>query len=246
MEGELEANDSVDYEAGREDEMSARALKTAVLSSLLSTSLLCAADFSNYRGFVFGADVAAVAKQAGRKATDVTLVQQRPAMIQELDWEPRYAFISDPLKADPIKDGVLCFFDGKLYRIVITYDRYRVEGMTADDLVAAISRTYGTAARPKAEIAYHSNYSEVAKVVARWENAEYSYDLIRTGDESSFALILYSKERDAMAQTSIVEAKRLDILDEPQRVIDEQKKRAEADRLSLEKTRATNMPNFRP
>lgn len=221
--------------------------RAAMLGSLLSTSILCAADFSNYRGFVFGADVATVTKQTEQKPSDAKLIYARPTVIQELEWQPRYTLTTKSVSTvDPIKDGLLYFFGGKLYRIIVNYDRYKIEGMTAEDLVQAISRTYGPATKPNAEIAYHSNYGELAKVIARWENAEYAYDLIPTGDESSFALVLYSKEQDAMARASIIEAKRLDVLEAPQRALDQEKKRAEADRLALEKSRATNLPNFRP
>lgn len=230
--------------------MSVRLLKAAILGSLLS-SFLCATDFSNYRGFVFGADIATVAKQAGQKPTDAKAVYTRPTVIQELEWQPRYTLATDlsksgPPAIDPIKEGVLCFLDGKLYRIVITYDRYRIEGMTADDVVQAISQTYGPATTPIAEIPYHSNYAEAAKVLARWENAQFAYDLIRTWDDSSFVLVLYSKEQDALARASIIEAKRLEVLEAPQRALDEEKKRVDMDRLALEKIRATNLPNFRP
>jgi hypothetical protein len=145
-----------------------------------------------------------------------------------------------------VKDGLLSFFNGELFRIVVTYDRYKVEGMTAEDMIQAISTTYGTATRPTAEIAYHSNYGEVATVVARWENAENSYDLIRTGDRSSFAMVLYSKRLDALAQAAIVESARLDAQEAPQREVDKQKKREEDERLVLEKARSVNKPNFRP
>jgi hypothetical protein len=34
------------------------------------------------------------------------------------------------------------FHNGELFRIVVTYDRYKVEGMTASDMIQAISMTY--------------------------------------------------------------------------------------------------------
>ena len=63
--------------------------------------------------------------------------------------------------------------------------------------------------------------------------SEYSYDLVRTGDRASFALILYSKQLEALAQASIVEAARLDAEEAPQRELDKQKKRDDDDRLAL-------------
>ena len=223
----------------------ARTGTLGILASLLGTSLISAADLSSYRGLKLGMSLASAAKQAGTTPAEARLVHQRPAVIQEMNWELRSAAQADP-KTDPAKDGVLYFFNGELFRIVVTYDRYKVEGMTADDMVQAISATYGTPARPTAEIPYHSNYGEVATVVARWQDSESSYDLVHTGDKASFAMVLYSKRLDALARAAMVESARLDAQEAPQREIAKQKKRDEDDRLALEKARSVNRPNFRP
>jgi hypothetical protein len=217
----------------------------AILCGLLGTSLLPAADLSSYRGLKLGMSLAAAAKQAGSQPSDAKLLHQRPAVIQEMTWELRSP-IQTNAKPDPVKDGVLSFYNGELSRIIVTYDRYKVEGMTADDMVQAISVTYGTATKPAAEIPFHSNYAEVATVLARWEDSESSYDLVRTGDRSSFAMVLYSKRLDALARTAIVESARLDAQEAPQREIDKQSKRDADERLVLEKARSVNKPNFRP
>ena len=216
----------------------------ALLCGLVGTSMLSAADLSSYRGLKLGMSLAAASKLAGSRPADARIVQKRPAMIQEMNWELRTAQANP--KPDPVKDGLLSFYNGELFRIIVTYDRYKVEGMSADDMIRAISASYGPATMPTAEIAYHSNYSEVAPVLARWEDSEYSYDLVRTGDRSSFALILYSKRLEALALKSIVEAARLDADEAPQRELDKQKKRDDDDRLALDKARAVNQPNFRP
>ena len=205
-----------------------------------------AADFSSYRGLQFGMSVSAAAKQLGASADAPKVLHQHPSLIQEMDWRVPLSVGQDPAKSDPVKDLLLCFLDGQLFRIVVTYDRYRVEGMTADDIVAAISLTYGTPAKPTAEIAYHSIYGESTPVVARWEDAGYSYNLIRSGDRSSFAMILSSKRLEALAQTAIAEAVRLETEDAPRRDLERQKKKDADERLMLEKARSVNMPNFLP
>ncbi len=217
-----------------------------ILYTVLGTSLLCAADFSNYRGFQFGMSLAAAEKQTGAEPSDVKMVHQRPAVIQELEWQPRYGPLTDPLKGDPVKEGLLSFMDGSLFRIVVTYDRYKIEGLTTDDMIGAISATYGPAVKPAAEIAYHSYYGDTAPVLARWEDADYSYNLVRTGDRSSFAMILLSKKLDALAEAAIIEAVRLDAQEAPQRELDKQKKQAAEDQVALDKARSANKPNFRP
>jgi hypothetical protein len=113
-------------------------------------------------------------------------------------------------------------------------------------MIDGISATYGKASTPAVQIAYRSIYGETAAVLARWEDPEYSYDLIRTGDRSSFALVLYSKRLDALAQAATVEAVRLDVQEAPQRELDRQKKQNEDEQLVLVKARLANKLNFRP
>jgi hypothetical protein len=215
------------------------------MCAVLGGSLLGAEDLSTYRGLQFGMNLAAAAKQASMKPSEARVVHQRPAVIQELQWLPRNSSGS-PFQADPVKEGLLCFYNGELFRIVVTYDRYRVEGMTASDMIQAISATYGIATRPAAQIPYHSIYGEVAEVVARWEDNEYSYNLVESGDRSSFALILYSKRLQTLAEAAIVEAVRLDAQEAPQREVELQQKKEKESHLLLERARSVNKPNFRP
>ncbi len=221
-----------------------------ILCSGLGTPMLHAADFASYRGLKFGMDLTAAAAQSGTKVADARTAHQRPALIQELDWRPRPIVTlnskDDAVSVDPVKEGLLSFYNGQLFRIVVTYDRYRVEGMTAQDMIEGISTAYGTPTKPAVEIPYHSNYGEVAIVLARWEDPEYSYNLVRTGDRASFSLVLYSKRLDALAQTAIVQAVRQEALDAPQRAIEKQKQRDDDESQLLEKARSTNKPNFQP
>ena len=220
-------------------------LAIPLLFAVLGTPMVRAADFSSYCGIQFGMDLSSAAEQAGTSPTAARTVHQRPAVIQELDYKSRS--LSEALaEADPVRDAVLWFFNGELFRIVVTYDRFKTEGMTAEDMIQAVSTTYGTATRPATDIAYHSIYGEVAPVIARWEDSQYAYNLVRSGDQTSFALILYSKRLDALAQAAITEAVRLDAQEAPQRAIEEQKRRDDEQRLSLEKARSVNKANFRP
>jgi len=217
-----------------------------ILSAVLATSMLSAGELSSYRGFTFGMKLSDAARQAGMNPSEAIVVHRHPALIQELDWRPRSLMLTNPPKADPVEDGRLYFYNEELFRIVVTYDRYKVEGMTAEDMIEAISLTYGAATRPATEIGYHSNYAETAEVLARWEDQEYSYNLVQTGNRSSFAMVLYSKRADALAQAASVEAVQLEAQEAPQREIEKQKKRVDDERSVLDKARSANKPNFRP
>jgi hypothetical protein len=222
-----------------------RSLTIPLLCATLGTCLLPAADFSSYRGFQFGMNLSRAAEQAGMKPSEARLQDQRPVLIQVLDFQPNL-FNSAVAKDDPVSEITLSFSNGELFRMAVVYDRYKVDGMTAEDMIQALSKTYGTAARPKAEIAFHSYYGDTAPVIARWEDSEYSYNLIRAEDRSTFGLVLYSKALDAQAQTGMIEAARLDALEAPQREAERVKKQAEENQAEQEKSRLANKASFRP
>ncbi len=225
----------------------ARIVSIGILVRLLGASALSAADLSSYRGLQIGMNLAAAAKQAGTNPGDARLIYKRPALIQEMDWHPRPPVVlSDPFRTDSVQEAQLSFYNGDLFRIVVDYDRYKVEGMSPADMIAGISAIYGTATAPTADIAYHSVYGETAAVLARWEDPSYSWNLVRTGDRSSFALVIFSKRMDPLAQAASVEAIRLDAQEEPQRELALQKQRDDDEQIALEKARSLNKSTFRP
>jgi len=120
--------------------------------------------------------------------------------------------------------------------------------LTAEDLIEAISATYGKADKAATEIILPSSYgdNETLKVLARWENLEYSFNLVRFSNQPSFTLVALSKRLDALARTAVIEAVRLDAQEAPQREIELQKKQDEGNRLQQEKARLANKPGFRP
>ena len=210
------------------------------------TTLLAAADWSSYRGFRFGSSLEAAAATAATKSSEARLTHTRPARIEELDWRIPITNQPSARDADTVREGLLRFYDGELFQIVSTYDPEHIEGMTDSDMIEAISKSYGVATQPRVEIPYHSIYSESAKVLARWENADCSYDLIRTGNQMGFAMVLSSKRADRLAQRAIAESSRLDILEAPAKAVALEKKIAADTLSSLEKARITNKPKFKP
>jgi hypothetical protein len=218
----------------------------SLIAILFCASLLGAADFSTYRSFQLGMGLPEAAKQADRKSSDATTLYQRPALIQEMNWAPRTSALSGTAKPDPVQECLLRFYNGRLFQIVVSYDRYKIEGMTAEDLIETISTVYGMPARPSAEIAYHSLFGETAPVLARWEDSQYSYNLVPSRAQSSFALVLWSKKLYPLAQGAMVEAARLNAEEAPRKEIENSKKKEDDARLLLEKARAVNKPNFQP
>ncbi len=224
---------------------SARTLIISTSCVLLSATLLCAADLSTYREFQFGANVLAVLKQTGMNPSDAKVVRQRPAVIQELVWNPRNSSGTAP-GADPVKQVLLSFYNGELFQMVVNYDRYKTDGLTPEDMIEAISANYGTATKPDAEIAFPSIFNESVKVIARWEDAQYSFNLVRSSYQPIFGMVAFSKRLDALARTAIIEATRLDELEAPQREAARLKKQEEETRTQQQRARLGNKPSFRP
>ncbi len=228
--------------------ITARSLAVSIFCAVFSTPLIYAQDFSRYREFQFGMNLLAVAKQADVNPSDAKMIHQRPAMIQELEWRLRHSLAASP-QADPVKEILFSFYNGELFRMVISYDRDRTEGLTDEDMVEAISASYGPASRPVAKIILFSSshiYNEREKVTARWEDSQYSFNLFRSAYQPVFGMVVFSKQLDALAQLAIVEAIRLDEKEAPQREIARQKKEAEENRAAQEKVRPVNKANFRP
>ena len=205
-----------------------------------------AQDLSRYREFQFGMNLPAIAKQVGLEPSEAKVIHRRPALIQELNWQPQVSLTSS--QADPVRAIFFSFYNGELFRIVVNYDRYKTEGLTTEDVVEAISAKYGTATKPVAEVIFSSSqvYNDSEVVIARWEDSQYSFNLFRSSYQPTFGMVGFSKRLDALARAAIAEAIRLDEQEAPQREIDRQKKQDDVNRAAQEKARLANRPNFRP
>jgi hypothetical protein len=224
-----------------------RNLISYLCCAMLWTTLAHAQDFSRYREFQLGMNLAATAKQAHLELSEAKVLHQRPALIQELEWRPHFALISIP-EADPLKEVLFSFYNGELFRMMIVYDHNKTEGMTVEDMIDAISANYGSASRPVKQVLLFPSfeiYNDNEKVIACWEDSQNSFNLFRSSAQPAFGMLAYSKRLDTLARSAITEANRLDKLEAPKREIDSQKKEAAEERAAQEKARPVSKANFR-
>lgn len=203
---------------------------------------LLGSDLSTYRGFRLGAGVNAAVKHSGMDPSEVTVLHKRPALIQEMNWRPsRYAGTSG--EKDPVDQIEFSFIDGQLFRIVVDYDSQKIVGLTTDDLIDGIAAQYGAAAKPGGTMALTSQYSdEAAQVLARWEDADYSFNLVQRPYSPSLKLVIFSKVLSARAEVAISEGVRLDKKEAPGLLkLEEEKAKTDLDR-----NRLVNKARFRP
>jgi hypothetical protein len=212
------------------------------LALLFLSRLLSGADLSTYRGFQFGMTLNSAVQHSGMDPSEVTLLHQRPARIEELAWIPE-RFSGAGGEMDPVKQVLFSFYNGQLFRLVVDYDADRTKGMSVQDLIEAISAQYGAATRPVAEALLPSrSFSKTVTVVVCWENADYSFSLVQSPYGSGYGLIAFCKRLDGMAQEAIAYGKHLDDQERPQRQkIDKQNVQDK-----LENVRLANRMHFRP
>lgn len=231
-----------------------RTIIIALLGIAFAAPLLYAQDLAIYREFRLGASLPVVAKQLRLNPADAKTLYQRPALIQELEWQAVYL---DPKRtADSVRSILFSFYNGALFRLLVTYDRERTEGLNAEDIIEAISAKYGVATKPEAELTIVTTHLPLdgekisternEKVIARWEDAQYSYNLMQSYPSAPFSLAIYAKRLEALAQTAVTEAQRLDKQEAPQRESARQAAAETAAAAKQAEARRANKPPFRP
>jgi hypothetical protein len=237
-----------------------RNIVVALSLILLSAPMISGQDLSKYRTFSLGTSLAELSKQVGPYSHYTTLIHQRPAAIQELTFWTLHSSRSR-VGVYPVSQILFSFYNGELYRIVVTYDRGDTEGLTDDDMVQAVSARYGTATRLYPEINFlPTNYLDGStdkvipffltsdpnrsadRVIARWEDSQNSVNLFRSTSRNSFGLAISSRRLDAQAEAAIFEFEKLEKREAPEVAIDRQEKEGD----ELEVARQINLKTFRP
>ncbi len=220
-----------------------------VLSSVLaSTLLLHGADLvtrnppSGYRTFQLGSSVAEVAKQTGNASSDAKVISTRPERVEELNWRS-----SPSPTPDSVQKILFSFYNGALFQMTITYDPSRTGGLTDADLTDALGAVYGPGSPPAAkEIAFNSGYSNTVRAITQWGDPQSRMTLVGMPYGGGFGLIVSSTRDEALAQTALLESKRLDQLEAPQKELDLRAKQVADAEAKDEKSRLANKPEFRP
>jgi hypothetical protein len=210
---------------------------------LLSISQVHAQDLSTYRNFSFGMTVADLCKQIDQNPATAAVLHEQPALIQELTFWPPQPY-SSLRPAEPLEQILFSFYDGSLYRMLMTYDTSATKGLTDEDMIRVVSAKYGTATRPDTVVSFPMNpsYKTSEKVLARWEDSQYSLNLFRSSGGDTFAIVMFKKQLDAQAGVSIAESVKREHEEAPQK----EASRVQKDAADLELERQKNIKTLRP
>jgi len=210
---------------------------------ILVAPLLRAQDLSKYRHFTLGMNLTNLLERTDQNLADVKTIHGRPALIQELTWWPPNV-PGTSVRSDGVAQILFSFYNGELYKISVTYDRSSTEGLTEADMVKSVSVKYGPAriVAPEVDSVADGRYDSKQKPVASWEDAQYSFSLVRSSYNDVLGLVAFSKRANAQAELAIAEAVTLDEQEGPKREAERQKKQMD----DLEVARQKNQKSFRP
>lgn len=228
-----------------------RVLAITALCVALPGHSLFAQDLSRYRTYPLGSSLASIVKLSGARTNDLKTLHERPAMIQELEWLAPFV-LSGAKQPDPVRDVKFTFYNDQLFRIVVSYDRNRMEGLTNDDVIESLSATYGVPVLSSARTSARNSRDAAAQVpaettvIAQWEDPASSVTLVRGTYSLEFRLVVISRSLHTQAQAAIAEALRLDVREAPQREMDQRTKAVADARTAQEKARVVNKAAFKP
>lgn len=223
-----------------------RVVCLAVFVWLLCGTTIVAQSLPQYRQFVLGSSVASIVEQTGADPSTLRTVHQRPAVMTELEWRPRFQ-PSGGSTTDPVELMVFRFYDDQLFMIAVDYDRRRTEGMTPRDMIDAISLTYGV---PQlASRVLGSNPGDLAAPApahAIWVGAAHSIALTRIAYPESYRLVITHTQLERLARAGNAEAVQLDAAEAPERELARQRQIAAKAAAELEKAKTNNKAGFKP
>jgi hypothetical protein len=215
---------------------------------VLAVSTLSSAELTRYREFTLGSSLPSVTAVTKTAERDLKTIHSRPAMLQQLEWRPRYMTGAPVPGRDSIDRVVFEFVDNQLFKMSISYARDRTNGLTNADMVDSLIAVYGAPSSPsKQPVSPGSDYSsEGTVVIAEWRQADATVALRHASYGEAFALVITSLSLDAIARKAQATAVILDEREAPAREAAQEKKRADDVRRADELARSANKKVFQP
>ena len=213
---------------------------------MLAVWTVSATELSRYREFELGSSVATVTAVTLTAERDLKTLHSRPALLQEVTWQPRYMTGAPVADRNSIGEMVFSFVDDRLFKMTVVYERGRTTGLTNADMIAALTELYGAPTAPAAPPRAAADPLDTAAVIAEWRQEDTQMGLRRGRYNESFSLVITSISLDAIARKAQASALVMDVREAPAREAALVKKRADEQRLVEEQTRTANKKVFTP
>lgn len=220
-----------------------RGVALSALGVVVAICTVSAAELSRYREFDLGSSVEAVTAVTRTAERDLKTIHSRPALLQEVAWQPRYMSGAPVADRGSINEIVFSFVDDQLFRMTVVYDRSRTSGLTNADMIASLTDMYGAATSPTKASA---DTALGITVLAEWQQADAGVVLRRSQYNEAFSLVITSLPLEAMARKAQTTALMLDAREAPAREAELARKRADDQRQAEEQARTANKKVFKP
>jgi hypothetical protein len=212
----------------------------------IAVCISSAAELSRYREFDLGSSVAAVTAVTRTADRDLKTIHTRPALLQDIAWQPRYTTGAPVADRNSINEIVFSFVDDRLFRMSVAYDRGRTIGLTDADMIAALTELYGAPTSPSARPRASADAVDGVAVLAEWQHADVHVAVRRSRYTESFSLVITSLPLEAIAGKARATALTMDAREAPAREAALAKKRADEQRQAEEQRREANKKVFKP
>jgi hypothetical protein len=200
---------------------------------------------SDYRSFTLGDSVQVIVDRLQLVPSDVKVVHERPT-VQEVTWRPQQFVSGTTVEPDSLAEMVLTFYEGRLARIAVIYDRARTQGLTDADLHEAIGSVYGVSLLVSVPTQRPISPPAERQTIGRWEDAKTFVLLWRENYPTRVGLTITSIPSELALQEAIEEGLQLHATQGA--ATDGVRRTAEAAALQArdEKTRRDNKATFKP
>jgi hypothetical protein len=211
---------------------------------VLAVSTVSSAELTRYREFELGTSLASVTAVTHTQERDLKTIHSRPAVLQQLEWRPRYMSGTPVPGRDSIDRLVFDFVDDRLFKMSVVYAQDRTSGLTNQDMIESLSGVYGaplSARKPGSSAGV-----DAPVIVAEWRQADASLVLQRQQYSNAYVLVVTSLSLDAVARKAEATALVLDEREAPQREAALAKKRVDDERQAEAVARSANKKVFQP
>ena len=222
--------------------------RVALIVALGITLPASAQERGHYREFQLGASVAVISALTDARLEDVTLVHERPAVMQELRWMPSSFGTagSSPTRGKGVEQIMFSFYENQLYRMMVDYERSQTKGMTDRDMIDAIARMYGPPSSSNITDQSRRSESVASRLVARWTGPGYAVAVSRWAYGGAWRLVVESTTLAALARTADMRAIFLDVRDGPQHEAERARREQQGRNDAESAAREANTVTFQP
>jgi len=187
------------------------------LGNTVSSTGLAASAPLRYRRFTIGSSVDVVRAAVGPLARQVEVRFDRPFTLHRLTWRPAFPAAARDQANDSTREIVFDFVGNQLYRMTVSYDERKTEGLTHADVLASLEDTFGPSSVRNGTGRGGVSVVGDAMILAQWRTGDDEGSLRHFDGSNSYQLRLSSMALESAARVAETRAIALEARQTPGR-----------------------------